>query len=594
MCGIMGYVGTEIDAGGMVFAGLRELEYRGYDSWGVAVQDKIGFRLVKEVGKLPVTAPEFAPTPLAIGHTRWATTGVVSRENAHPHVNAAGTLAVVHNGIIENHGDLRNEALAHRALISQTDSELIVHYVDAAIGKGSTLAQAVVEAANRFEGLNAFVVARTDTNEMAAVKTGSPLHVGRGATGYFIASDAQALLPVTDGTFRVQDGQLVLLSKDACRLIDLRTGRDLPVEFTRTPVIGGAVTTNGLGDFPHYTEKEISEQPAVLRKLATDTSLHVNLAEAASMLARARRIIMTGCGTAHHSGMIGAFLMHEIGLIAEAVYSHELAQRAETLSKNDLIIALSQSGETIDTLEALRVAHSRGCKVLAITNVPTSTLAAEADLTLFLEAGPEKSVLSTKAFTAKVALLMLLVQRQGGANAVEPIELGAAAIERMLAPHNREAIRELAGALAPSPRIFLLGAGAMYPLALEGALKIKEVSYIHAEAFAAGELKHGVLALIERKTPCIALVDSGSQSNRVLVAAEEVRAREGFVIGLCPKDHDCFDFQIPIPHPRSEGGRFGYFFGALAALQLLSYELALKRGCDPDKPRNLAKSVTVR
>ncbi len=619
MCGIFGYTGVPTDAATMVFTGLKKLEYRGYDSWGIAVGSDGAVHTARDVGKLiaaPVGLPEGG---VALGHTRWATTGAVTEGNAHPHRDCSGRLALVHNGIIENYVPLRQGLVARgHTLRSETDSEVAAHLLEEELarmdaerpnrldptsgqssghanGHGARLAEALRRVGQQLEGLNALAALDVTSGELAAVKNGSPLIVGIGSGdgngdksgAQYLASDMAALLAHTRRLIYVRDGQVVSLRPEGVELFDAETGAPLPLDIED---VHWTPEEAELGAYHHYLEKEIWEQPALLRRIADEG---VDAAtELARFLGLQGELHLTGCGTAFHAALTGRYLLAlEAGRPSLATYAHEFGPIAASLHPGDAVVAFSQSGETIDVLDAVRAARAHGAALGALVNVPGSTLTREVDLTLMLGAGPERSVLSTKTFTAKLAYLLLAAGALAGEPARHVPTLRAAAddIASWRADGRLDIVRDVAHHIADREHLFVLGRNVGYPLALEAALKIKEVTYMHAEGFAAGELKHGVIALVEPGTPVFVLAPEGPDEAYMLTAAGEVKARGAYVVGIGPCRHAVYDAHIPV---HAEG--LAYLLAALPPLQLLAYELALLRGTDPDRPRNLAKSVTVR
>jgi len=594
MCGIFGYTGASTDAARMVFAGLKKLEYRGYDSWGVAVGAGGAVHTAKDVGKL-VAAPEGLPMgELALGHTRWATTGAVTVENAHPHHDCTGRLALVHNGIVENYAPLR-ELLIERGHIfqSETDSEVAAHLLEEEVAAlepaPGRLAEALRQVALRIEGLNALAAFDVATGELAAVKNGSPLIVGLDPTGgaHYLASDVASLLAHTRDIVYVRDDQVVSLRPDGAHVFDAATGAPVALEVER---IHWRSEEAELGDYHHFLEKEIWEQAPLLERIAAEGVEQGT--RLAAFLDRARGLHFVACGTAYHAALIGRYLLAmEAGRAAIATHAHEFATFAPLLGDGDAVVAFSQSGETIDVLDAVRAGRARGATSAALVNVPGSTLTREVDLALMLGAGPEKSVLSTKTFTAKVAYLLLAAGALAGDPGRHVATLRAAGrdMEELRTDGRLDTIRDVAHRIVDRDDMFVLGHGLGYPLALEAALKIKEVTYIHAEGLPAGELKHGTIALIEEGTPVLVFVPDGPDAPGLLASAGEVKARGAYVVGIGPRPHAVFDAHLPV---RATG--LAYPLAVLPIVQRLAYELALLRGTDPDKPRNLAKSVTVR
>lgn len=582
MCGIFAYFGAETDAGKVVFEGLRELEYRGYDSWGVAVSSDGAAAMERKLGKLPADGPSLPPSGLGIGHTRWATTGRVTIPNAHPHMLRGGKLAIVHNGVVENFNELRNEVLSKGYdLSSETDTEVIGALVDAELVDGRPLTEAVRAVSRRIKGLGAFVVADFDNNRSVAFKLGSPLYAGRSGDAVYLASDPSALLPHTTSLYRLKDGECISIDNNGTFLTD-ETGRSVAEVVFET--YNWARENTSLGSYTHYLDKEISEQPAVLRKIAADQDATAGLYE---LCRAANDVWLSGCGTAYYAALFGSYVFGlNGGPRARAVHAHELPFLEHALRDTDCVLALSQSGETIDVLDAVKAANRHTTLVGALVNVPGSSLVFDVREHALLQAGPEKCVLSTKALIAKLARITQLALTDKSAAILGEAAL---AIEAVLQPASRAAISALGGRLAKKEHLFVLGNGVLHPIALEGALKIKEASYVHAEGFPAGDLKHGVIALIEEETPVIALVPEGEPGERMVTALEEVRARGAHVIGISRSRHDVFHEFIPVI-----AKDLSFAIAAVVPMQLLGYSMAVAKDLDPDKPRNLAKSVTVR
>jgi glutamine---fructose-6-phosphate transaminase (isomerizing) len=590
MCGIFGYAGPNCEAASLVFNGLKELEYRGYDSWGIAVDHDGQVHTAKDIGKLVAAPTTLGESSLAIGHTRWATTGAVTHDNAHPHSDCSGRLAIVHNGIVENYVELREGLLARgHHFKSETDSEVIAHLLEeelAARGDAG-LAEALRRVSLLLHGMNAVVAMDVGRDEMAAVKNGSPMVIGVNGGSNYLASDIAALLKHTRQIIWLRDGQVASVSRERVSIVDAATGA--PIEALVEEVAWDAQQAE-LGPFQHYLEKEIWEQPGLLRRIVAEGGEQAG--QLAAFLTAASDIYFTGCGTAYHAGLMANYILADVGKrMAHSIYAHELPSFAPFLHAPQAVVALSQSGETIDVLDAVRAAQRSAVPVAALVNVPGCTLSREADYTLYLGAGPEKCVLSTKAFTAKVAYLMLAAGAMSGREAemADALSAAAAEMDAQRADGRMDAVRALAERIVDRQHMFVVGRGYCYPLALESALKVKEVSYMHAEGFAAGELKHGVIALVEEGTPCLVFAPDGPDLAQALTTAGELRARGALIIGIGPHNHDEFDAHLPV---HATGHAFA--LAALPSVQMLAYNLALLRGLDPDKPRNLAKSVTVR
>ncbi len=591
MCGIFGYVGPEVATGQMVLDALRKLEYRGYDSWGVAVGSNGHIALAKQAGRIGDAHVSLPTATIGFGHTRWATHGGVTDANAHPHLDCSGRFAVIHNGIIENFRGLRDRlARAGHVFRSETDTEVFAHLVEDAVGdraEPSALVQGVRRAFGQIRGLNAIIVLDNLTKHLVAVKNVSPLVLGVGGEGAYIASDAVALVGLADRIAYLEDGQVVSLGPEGVALYDAASGAPIPVAYRPLTLSAGDTALNG---YPHYLIKEIHEQPQVLERIGREYGDVVR--QLAALIRESYGTFLVGCGTASYAALTGSYLFSRIARRhVNAVVGSEFKYQEHFLTDRSLVIALSQSGETVDIIEAVMAAKRRGAKVAALVNVVGSTLDRLADFTVPLGAGPEQSVLSTKAFTAKVAILMLTAHVLNASEHVGREHLWRAVdgVEQALTDEAVGRIRALAASIAHREHCFIIGRGLSYPTALEAALKIKEVSYIHAEGFPGGELKHGVIALVEEGTPCIVFSPLDETRDDILSGAMEMRSRGGQIIGVSPEDDAVFDVHIPV----ADVGDASPLVSVVPA-QLLGYQLALVRGLDPDKPRNLAKSVTVK
>jgi glucosamine--fructose-6-phosphate aminotransferase (isomerizing) len=597
MCGIFGYVGTRDEAPSVVLAGLKKLEYRGYDSWGIAARQTgcASARVLvdKHVGKIGQATTSLPGSPAAIGHTRWATHGGVTQANAHPHLDCQDRLAVIHNGIVENHEQLRHELLARgHTFRSETDTEVITHLLEEEVGcdghQPEAILQALVRVFRRLDGLNAVGVLEPRGQGIAVAKNGSPLVLGWGSDGNYLASDPSALLEHTRRLTFLEDGQAALLTPAEVRLYDVATGREQ--SEVSVSEIGWQAESAALNGYPHYMAKEIAEQPDVLRRLATQRLADAQML--ADLLAGAASVDLVGCGSAAHAAKTAEYLLSRIAhLSVNAAVASEFGHRARRLDQQSLVIGLSQSGETIDLLEALRSARLRNATLAALVNVQGSSLFRLVDHPVLLGAGPECCVLATKSFTAKLGMLLLAAfAARGQLDAGRCVlERAAAEIQAFLTDDRLHQVRALAERIVSREHLYVIGRGPSYPLALEAALKIKEVSYMHAEGFAGGELKHGVIALIEDGTPCVVLAPRDETFRDIVSGAQEIKARGGFLIGVSPCNSEVWDVHIPVAD-LDEGA---VLINAVVP-QVLAYHLALLRGLDPDKPRNLAKSVTVK
>ncbi|MDQ2736462.1 MAG: glutamine--fructose-6-phosphate transaminase (isomerizing), partial [Pseudomonadota bacterium] len=495
--------------------------------------------------------------------------------------------ALIHNGIVENYGDLGAELRREHRFQSQTDSEVLVHLLEEELDEEPDLLAALLRVFRRIEGLSAVAVLDALTGEIAVAKNGSPLVLGFGEKAAYLASDPIALLDHTRRVAFLEDGQAAGLSAGGIRVFDIASGHQVepPVR-----TVTWDTRRAGLDGYAHFMIKEIHEQPRVLREIAGRKGPEAE--QLAAMIGAARDVYLIGCGTAHHAALSGRYLLAEIaGRNSTTSVASEMSLIYPLLDEDSLVIALSQSGETIDVLEAVRAARDRGAKVAALVNAEGSALDRFADLSILLECGPERCVLATKSYTAQLAILQLTARALSGEleRGVQELRDAGGRLESLLDRETIDgAIRDTAQCIGDHQHMFVLGRHRNYPLALEAALKIKEVSYIHAEGFAAGELKHGVIALISPGTPCLVLAPDSELRGEALAAAAEVKARGGCTVGLSPRPEQEFVITLPV------SGTAASAYEISASTQLLAYELALLRGCDPDKPRNLAKSVTVK
>jgi glucosamine--fructose-6-phosphate aminotransferase (isomerizing) len=572
---------------------LKRLEYRGYDSWGVAYGNDLD--LVKKTGRISGVSfadGEVAPALAGLGHTRWATHGGVTDANAHPHLDCKGEIAVVHNGIIENWEELRQELEARgHTFTSETDTEVVSHLVEEEINKEQlsigSFSEAVRRVFNQLEGLNAIVVYSPQLRSIIGFRNGSPMIAGVGDGESFLASDIPAFLPHTDRVVFLNDGEGAILADGKVRVITADTGEEVPLKVEK---VDWSAEDAELGEYPHYLIKEISEQPQVLSRLAEYPEK--DLKEVIRIIKSSFGTYFTACGTAAHSGLAATYLFADLAKrhVNFAVGS-EFYFLESFLTPKSLLICASQSGETMDTMEAARAAKRHRAKVVALTNVRGSSLTRLADQTLLLNCGPEKAVLATKSYTAKLALFLLLAAGIGGKleEGRRWVSKAARGVKEILNKENIDQIRQLAKRLKNADHLYSIGRGVNYPTALEAALKIKEVSYIHAEGFAGGELKHGVIALVEEGTPCLVFVANDRTRESVLSNAKEIKSRGAFIIGVAPENNEVFDVWIKVP----DVGLASPIVNVVPA-QLLAYFLAVEKGLDPDKPRNLAKSVTVK
>jgi len=607
MCGIVGYVGSQ-ESLPILLEGLRRLEYRGYDSAGVAILNGAGLSVQKAAGKIAVLEALLdgrrPKGSLGIAHTRWATHGEPNTVNAHPHVDCKENIAVVHNGIIENYVTIKKklEQEGHR-FTTDTDTEVIAHLIEKYFE--GNLERAVATALQHLTGTYGIaVIARDDPGKIVGARHGSPLVVGICDSEYVLASDVSAIIRHTNQVVYLDDGEMVVLTPAGIHTTTIKEEK----VSKRIETVDWDLSTIEKAGFAHFMLKEIFEQPQSLRNtlrgrlmVEEGTARLGGLNMSPAELRAITRVVITACGTSWHAGMIGEYLIEELARIpVEVEYASEFRYRNPILEPGTLVIAISQSGETADTLAAMREAKRRGARVLGFCNVVGSTIARESDGGVYIHAGPEIGVASTKAFTSQVASLALLTLYLGrlgelssemGAVLAKELEQIPEKIERILA--GAERVKAIAKAYAHHNNFLYLGRGYNFPVALEGALKLKEISYIHAEGYPAAEMKHGPIALIDQNMPVVFICTQDSAYEKVLSNMEEVRARRGKIIAIASEgdDHVATKADHVIYIPKTVGPLTPLL--AVLPLQLLAYHIAVERGCDVDQPRNLAKSVTV-
>ena len=607
MCGIVGYIGRE-QAAEIILSGLEKLEYRGYDSAGMAIYDGQKINITKAVGRLKALdeithGGESMPGMVGIGHTRWATHGVPNHVNSHPHFNQEETIAIVHNGIIENYIPLREKLLKRGyTFVSDTDTEVIVHLLDYYY-KGNPL-EAITKVLHRVEGSYAFGILFADKpDEIFAVRKGSPLIVGKNESGSFIASDVPAILRYTRSVYFVDEQEVACLKEDSIRFFTVDE-EEIQKECVHIDWDENAAEKGG---YEHFMLKEMYEQP----KTVMDTLMprikgeeividELNMTE--EDLRSIRKIHIVACGSAYHTGVTGKYIIEGLARIpVEVDVASEFRYRNPVLEEGGMVIVISQSGETADTLAALREAKARGFKVLGIVNVVGSSIAREADNVMYTWAGPEIAVATTKAYSAQLIALYLLAMKMAKAkeqitqetivDMIEDLKRLPDQIELLL--NNKTKIQHFANRYIGAKDIFFIGRGIDYSISLEASLKLKEISYIHSEAYAAGELKHGTISLIEEGTLVAAVSTQKSLYQKTISNMVEVKSRGAFVLAVTNEGNleieKASDYVITIPETNQ------YFTNSLAIipLQLFAYYVSIGKGCDVDKPRNLAKSVTV-
>jgi glucosamine--fructose-6-phosphate aminotransferase (isomerizing) len=609
MCGIVGYIGKKscID---LLYQGLVRLEYRGYDSAGIAVLDSRNIHVVKSEGKLEKLRPKLADLPQhasrGIGHTRWATHGVPNTVNAHPHVE--GNVALVHNGIIENYEELRAELSSQGArFLSQTDTEVALQlFVRELRRHGSALAAIKAMLPQLKGAFSLGILVGDEPDAVYVVKQGSPLVIGQGRGENFFASDAMALVSHTSRAHFLKDGEMARITEGSVEIWDFE-GRSLEPHFHELDISSASVEKLG---FKHFMLKEIHEQPrvvsAMIKRFVDLDARRLNMHEMgldAVDMNRVTNIAMVACGTAHYSAQVGKYLIEPLtGLPVNVELASEFRYRKPWLDSGTLVIAVSQSGETADTLACVKHAKDQGCQILSICNVKMSSIVRESHAALLMDAGPEIGVASTKAFTAMllshhlVGLALGLKKGRVTQAQLESVCAGLRALPAMVdhAVDGKGWIEEVATHYYEATNVIFMGRGLSYPVALEGALKLKEISYIHAEGYAGGELKHGPIALIDRHMPVVAIAPRDSHYEKMVSNIEEVKARQGIIIAVGSPDDERLrrlaDTYIPCPELDNEGLQA---ILSVVPLQLLAYYVAVKRGTDVDQPRNLAKSVTV-
>ncbi|MFZ5516194.1 MAG: glutamine--fructose-6-phosphate transaminase (isomerizing) [Candidatus Zhuqueibacterota bacterium] len=609
MCGIVGYIGDR-EAAPILFEGLKRLEYRGYDSAGISTIASEKLIIHKKKGKISEleTALDCSRLPgtLGIGHTRWATHGEPNEQNAHPHDDCTGRLAIIHNGIIENYASLKKElqAKGHK-FKTETDTEALVHLIEEYYKNNGSLEKAVREALLNIKGTYGIAVICTDEPDMLiTARKGSPIVIGIGENEYFVGSDTAAIVGHTQRVSYLDDNEMAIIHR---KNMVIKTIDDRTVE-KRVEKIAYDLEKIEKGGYAHFMLKEIMEQPQTVydsmrgRLLEEEGTARLGgIVHELESLLYARRVLFSACGTSWHAALIGEYMVEEyVRIPVEVEYASEFRYRDPIIDRDTVVTVISQSGETADTLAAMREAQRKKAKVLGICNVVGSTIARESDAGIYLHAGPEIGVASTKAFTSQVtvlALMTLLLARMSSMSAskgreiVQEMKMLPDKIQRILDKHRE--IEEIAGQYANKPNFLYLGRGYNFPVALEGALKLKEISYIHAEGYPAAEMKHGPIALIDQNMPVVFIATKDSTYEKIISNIEEVRARRGKLIAIATEGDDFIqskvDHTIYIPSTLE----FLTPILTIIPLQLLAYFIAVNRGCDVDQPRNLAKSVTV-
>ena len=590
MCGIIGFLGNE-RAAPVVLDCLKTLEYRGYDSTGMATIDNGRVWCRKGTGAVEAVNKEHhldeLKGNLGIGHVRWATHGRVCDDNAHPHLDCKSQIAVVHNGIIDNYQNLRGLLDGQHNIISETDTEVVCHLMEDYLADGASLQEAMLSTIAQLEGSYALVaISSWEPDKIVAAKKESPLVVGMGAQGYFVASDIVSLIGHAESFIPLDDGDVVVISKNGVVFLD-RKGQEVQKSPQKIDYEWEVPSKDG---HDHYMLKEILEEPDTIEAaLNQDDGL---LLELALEILRGKQVVIAACGTSRHAGLIGRYLFSNLaGKFCEVMMASEFEYFANSIDKNTVVIAISQSGETADVISGVKMAKAHGARIISMVNVPGSSLTRMSDKVIYLNCGPELCVAATKSFVAQLVLFYMLTfamlnQLEKGREWLRQI---AGQIKENLFT-NGDDIRRLGIQIRDKPDFYFLARGINFAIALEGALKLKEISYIHAEGMPAGELKHGTLALMEKGTPVLTICPKDYTYNDTLSNAMETKARGAFVIGLSDTNNEIFDMWIKLP----KVDEMFYPLVSVVPLQLLAYYAAISRGKDPDRPRNLAKSVTVK
>jgi len=605
MCGIIGYKGFR-DANELAIRGLKKLEYRGYDSWGVALKHDNELKLIKKVGKIGEECEDcfvIKDARIAIGHTRWATHGQVTETNAHPHTSSNKNIAVVHNGIIENYEELKNELTEKGYYFkSQTDTEVIPHLIEE-YSKDNEFEKAVQLALKRLEGTFALLILNKESDKIIAARKASPLILGLGKNEYFIASDIPAFIEYTKKVIFLEDDEMVVINKDY-KILNFEIGKEIKRQLVK---IDWNVEQAQKGEFEHFMLKEIFEQPISIKntissRIKDNKVVFEDFQLTDYYLGSINKITIIACGTSWHAALVGKYIIETLGKIpVEVDYASEFRYRNPIVDDKTLVIAISQSGETADTIAAIKTAKAKGAKVLSICNVIGSTVPRESDTTIYTRAGIEIGVASTKAFTAQLAILYLfgiyLAQLTGTwstKHLTERLDFLKKIPEQVESVLKKDKdIIDCAEEYHKKTNALYLGRGTNYPLALEGALKLKEVSYLHAEGYPAAEMKHGPIALIDPNMPVVVICVKDDSYTKIKVNMEEIKSRGGKIIAIATEgDQEIKNLADHVLYVPKTSGLLYPFLSAIP-LQLLAYHIAKFRECDIDRPRNLAKAVCV-
>ncbi|QUC64212.1 glutamine--fructose-6-phosphate transaminase (isomerizing) [Nitrosopumilus sp. K4] len=585
MCSIIGYYGEEI-AAPIIVKGLKRMEYRGYDSVGVATESNNQIELKKGTGKVDEVNSklnlESLPGKIGIGHTRWATHGKVTDVNAHPHKSTSEKIAIVHNGIIENFQELKaNLEKDGFKFKSDTDSEIIANLLQRNYDKIQNVKEAIIKTVSELKGHYSFV-AMFENGQLAAARFHEPLIIGVGKENFFLSSDVLGFIEYTDDAIYIDNGNFVLIDNNKMEIFDFR-GESVRSKITK---VSKEFADAYKGEFAHFTLKEIHEQNESILDAGVKTDDAIE--KTSDYIKHAKNIYVTGSGTSYNSALIAKQILSKYAKIkAEPIMSSELQFSPDSIESNSILIAISQSGESADVLDAIKIAKQKNCKIISIVNILTSSLARESDVVIGMNCGPEIGVAATKSFTSQLAILFKIVQRLDDSFRVDFGEISQS-ISKIL--ENPLKIQQIAKELKKVSDIYVLGRGMHYPIAIEAALKLKELTYIHAEGIPGGELKHGPLALMDSNVFVIIINPNDSTYTDTLTSAREISARGAKVIGISDTESDAYDFWIEIP----KSNEISFLISEIIPIQLLSYYAALEKDTDPDYPRNLAKSVTVK
>lgn len=578
MCGIFGFTSSQKHKSSLVFDGLKSLEYRGYDSWGIVADTRENLIDEKHLGKItsaPTTIPE---STISIGHTRWATHGGITLANCHPHFDCSHKIALVHNGIVENHQQLKSQLQNQgHQFTTETDTEVIVHLIEE-YAKNNSFADSVRLAFLDLQGLNAIAVIQHQNDQLIVAKNGSPLVIGFGQDENYIASDVSALTELTDKFVFLEDNQMAVITPTSFDVLQIKTGEVAKLE---TKTISSSQFDTGLNGYPNYLSKEIYQQPEILNQIQTG-NLTSSVDKIIELAKTSDNVFFTGCGSSYFAAWFNSLIVSQkINRPVFCFPASEFEPYDKFLTNKSLLVVFSQSGETIDVINLVNSVKNKGVTIASIINTPYSTLHRLADICQLLPCGPEKCVLSTKTFTTEIALFLKSLGED-----LSPVIND---INRILKPEFTQKITDLAKKLAQHDRVFVISRGNSLSIGHETALKIKEVSYVHAESVSASELKHGPIALIEDQTPCIVIAPNDNHYDDIISSATEVKARGGWIIGISSKPNPIFDDCFSV----GDSG-LSTALAITVVSQFLAYQVCQFKGYDPDKPRNLAKSVTVK